>query len=490
MQRARRVAGWAGLGFVLLQIGWILVMPPAAGIDEFDHLYRADSVAMGNWKPGAEQLPQTLARGGLIPVRSSLVDASTPACADLDYTTPFNCRPFRRVNSAVVDVASAAARYNPTYYAIVGTVARPFSGNAAIYAMRIASALVCAAIFVFAAFIATGCSRSKWPLVATLLAVLPTTVYSTSLAAPNGANMLSGLLVWTAVAGLARQDPTFRGASYLGLGAGAAILANTHTLGLLWLLLIGLTWIVYAGPARTLMLLRPRNAGEWGVLASSATAMALALWWVQYAQPNMSGGTEEGGLPGHPWHDILASVPLWVLQGIGAFPFRNEPAPPLLYAVALVVLMGVAAALFRSLRRDPALTRLLATVLFVSVAVPVTLTYATYGTLGLSWQGRYGMPYTVGLFVVAGLALDRGRQEPRRSLLVIGTCAWVFAHVVGQSGVLEKQTERHALLAATGWWAPPLILVGITGLLAAATWTISLGSAAGGASDKREVHTT
>ena len=36
-------------GFLLLQAAWMLTMPRATGIDEFDHVYRAASVATGDW---------------------------------------------------------------------------------------------------------------------------------------------------------------------------------------------------------------------------------------------------------------------------------------------------------------------------------------------------------------------------------------------------------------------------------------------------------
>ena len=40
---------WVGLGLLLLQLGWVVVIPPFAAMDEWDHAYRASAVAHGQW---------------------------------------------------------------------------------------------------------------------------------------------------------------------------------------------------------------------------------------------------------------------------------------------------------------------------------------------------------------------------------------------------------------------------------------------------------
>jgi hypothetical protein len=472
-RRARRVAVWAGLGFALLQLAWMLLMPPATGIDELDHVYRANSVASGHWGPGRETLPRTMGRGQLIPVRSDLVDASAPSCARLTYTAPFNCRPYRQLSGDMVEVASGAGAYNPTFYAVVGTLARPLTGNAAIYGMRVVAGLLCTVAFALATFLTVRWSRTRWPLAALLLAALPTTVYSTIVVAPNGLHIMSGLLVWSAVAALLRGAPTSRFPAYAALVLGAAVLANTHTLGLLWVGLIGMTVAAFVGLRTSVAIIRPRTGAEWGALLVSAAALVFALWWLWYGHPNTTGESP-GEVPGSRWGNIALGVPLWLFQAIAAFPLRNEPAPILCYAVAFVVLVSMSVATIRSLRGQRALARALLLLVVLSVAVPVALTYQSYETLGLAWQGRYGMPYTVGFFVLAAMALDRGLPSPRLPILVVGVGTWVFGHVIGELSVLAEQSSDHHLVAATGWWAPPPAAIVALGVVAAAAWVTSV----------------
>ncbi len=50
-------------GFFLMQLAWMVTMPAATGIDEFDHIHRAASVASGHWGSSGEKVDQKDGRG-------------------------------------------------------------------------------------------------------------------------------------------------------------------------------------------------------------------------------------------------------------------------------------------------------------------------------------------------------------------------------------------------------------------------------------------
>ncbi|WP_183408191.1 DUF2142 domain-containing protein [Nocardioides pocheonensis] len=475
---SRRVAAWAAAGLFGLQLAWLLVMPPATGIDEFDHVYRASSVAIGHWRPGTYELSPTLARGAMLPVRADIVEAAGPACARLPYTKPFNCRPYKDLGDGVVEVATGVDYYNPLYYGVVGALARPFSGSAAIDVMRLVSIVECAAMFGLAVFLTTLWARSRWPLLLLLAACLPTTVYSASIATPNGVQMVSGILVWAAALAMLRVGPNGRRPAYVGLMVGVAVMANTHTLGLFWLALIALTLMVYAGPVRVLWLARPRSRPEVAALGVALAAVAFQLWWMAYAQPNTS--RPEGGLPGNPWGQIAQGVIAWPLQAVAAFPYRNESAPAAVYGVALVAMIALAVFTARALRGAGRDSLAMAVVLVLSAAVPVAITYSGFHRYGMSWQGRYGMPYSAGVFALAGLALEDRGPALRGAFLWLGLVGWGAAETLGITGVLAKQIKDHELVSATHWWAPPTVLVVALGALATASWSRSVQLVEGG----------
>ena len=124
---------------MLLQAAWILTVPPFRGSDEFDHVFRAAAVADGEFV--ADDWASD-GRGLFVTVPRHIVEAAQFQCEGLDYTGPENCAPAGGT-STHVRAASGAGLYHPAYYWIVGSAAQPFDGAAALYAMRIATALLC-----------------------------------------------------------------------------------------------------------------------------------------------------------------------------------------------------------------------------------------------------------------------------------------------------------------------------------------------------------
>ncbi len=315
------------------------------------------------------------------------------------------------VGDGRVEVASAAATYNPAFYWVVGTAAAPFEGDAALYAMRIAAALLCAVLLAAAGWVTTLWARTYWPLAALVAAVTPVMVFSISVAAPNGLEMCAALTVWMALLGLhsARARELHATSLLVTATVGATVLTTLRSIGPLWLLLIVATMLVSLSPKQLLDLVRPRR-----VLTAICTAVVLAatvasVGWTTSAGTNaLEPQTTEVA---NRWTAALGQLPLWILQGVAAFPRRLDAAPALVYVlvgltVLVLVVVGFVAA-HRRLRVTMVITALLA------LAVPVALTVPTIRTAGPIWQGRYGLPYHLGLTLLAGLALDVRRFRHR-----------------------------------------------------------------------------
>ncbi len=132
------------VGILLAQAAWILALPPFRGSDEFDHAYRAAGVASGQWRL-TEYARE--GRGMVVEVPADLVAAASGQCDSLKYTGHDNCHPISDAGDGRVTVATAAGNYNPLFYWVIGTAAKPFHGAAALYAMRIATAVLCAVGF-------------------------------------------------------------------------------------------------------------------------------------------------------------------------------------------------------------------------------------------------------------------------------------------------------------------------------------------------------
>jgi hypothetical protein len=121
--------------------------------------------------------------------------------------------------------------------------------------------------------------------------------------------------------------------------------------------------------------------------------------------------------------EIVEQAFLWVLQSIGGVPFRDQPSPAAVFAIAFCLfLVLIALATAKGTARQRAVASALTCIAF---AVPIVLTIATFSRLGFSWQGRYTLPLTVGLPLLAGWGLEHHR--PLRRL----ARPWCFMTLTG-----------------------------------------------------------
>lgn len=404
----------------------MIAVPPFRGSDEFDHAYRAAGVVSGQWL-----LEEKAADGRriLVEVPASLVEAAGPQCRELSYTDALNCDGIPAEDAGKRLVATGAGPYNPLFYWVVGAAAHPFTGSAALYAMRAAAVLMCGLCLSAAVAIVVSQSPRLWELVGLTISLTPVFVYSTAVAAPNGLEMCAGLLLWTSLLGLVggrRPDLERR---YLAAAAVAVVLMSVlRMLGPLWVVCTVVTVLVYAGRSDLARLVRAHGTRLLAVGALGLLAVTGAAAWTVVADGTTSTGT--GSTLESPVSDLAGQSVIWVAQLVAAFPYRDQFAPTAAYPLyLLVVLAGLVLAVLRGSRRDR-MAVVLAVVL--TVAAPVLLTLATVASQGLVWQGRYALPFVVGVMVLAGRVLDDSAWAPDEGprlaavALVMTGLAWVL----------------------------------------------------------------
>ena len=456
-----RVAILFTLASFLMQAAWIFAVPPFRGIDEFDHAFRASAVSRGQWLPSDNDAIH--GRGNLQLVDRSIVAAAEPICESYKYTGPDNCTPVESVDSDTVVVATAAGRYHPLYYWMVGSPASLAEGFTALYVMRLVAAALCALFIGLAGWTTALWSRSRWPYVGIVVALSPVAIYSMSLPAPNGLEIAAGLSLWTALLGLRNVDPRSPTARLLILSClpAAAVLSTVRQLGPLFLALIICVAIISYGGVRSVALARTQPASVTAAGVVVVLASAANLWWMDAA----AGLTfDEGHWVGNPITESLRQMPAWLLQTVAAFPTRNEPAPAMVYAIWLIGFFGF---VYVSLRRvwSRQHTALLVA-LAIGTAVPLALSIPTIPEHGPMWQGRYGLPFTVGIAVIAGLILDRTRYDSRigNALTNVLPLGLITAHAVSVEAVLRGELAQSPLAGDPSWiigyrWLPVALTV-------------------------------
>lgn len=463
---AKRTALLLMLGVLTAQAAWLLAVPAFRGIDEFDHVYRAASVAGGEWLPSGVQAAH--GRGELVTVPRDIVVAAGPECRALPYTGHDNCAPAAPGAGDRVRVATAAARYEPVYYWVVGTAARWAHGTTADYVMRIVTAMLCALLTGLAGWAVSRWARTRWPLAAVVGSLTPVVVYSSIVVAPNALEIAAATSTWGALAGLAANGLTPRTERWLLWAAvpGAVLLANLRSLGIGFLGLVLLAIALVLGPARLRGLVSRQRSTLLAAGSVVAAATVAAIWWLVAAAPNRL--EEHGNYSGMVVNSLI-QVPVWVLQTIAAAPNRNDPAPLVVYLLCGGVIGTLAVLALRA--GDRRVVRVVLGIVVVCLVAPFLFTLHTYRDVGVVWQGRYEIPFGVGILVLAGLALDlrKDLRPPPPPVVAAVLAAFALGQLVAVLHVLAQQRQVSPSVAL-GLWSPPSPW--LVGLLTLGGWLL------------------
>jgi hypothetical protein len=426
----RRAFGGVLLGAVLLQAVWIAVVPAFAGPDEIDHVFRAQGVSHGAFLPDRTTSAEN-ARGSLTPVRRSVLEAASRQCTAAPIRHYYDCHAAATDGDGWAWVGSTAGRYNPAYYLVVGTIAHPFRGVAVDYVIRAATAGMCALILAWAAALWVRVGRPTLRRLAFLTALTPTLLFGTSVAAPNGVAFAAGVLVW--VSGLVLlRDPAGRPRSAsLGAAVGAIVLCNTHTTGVVWLILITVALVILS-PSGALGLVRDRR--RWPLIAVIAAGAVAAVIWTLVSGANSIGPGAATSTPDRPELGTLAQFEVvWLLQTIAFFQSRAQTVPPVVYVLWL---LAVGVLLTRVLAARGRHMVAVIWVAVIAILAQTALSYVGFTTARYAWQGRYELPLTVGLALIPGLVEPRVSQVQRilvrcataALVLGIGVSTWSVTH--------------------------------------------------------------
>lgn len=451
----------------ILQACWIAVVPPFRGTDEFDHAYRAAAVADGQVR--ALGVPED-GRGLLVAVPPELVEAAHRQCAGLKYTGPDNCTSPGPASDGKVLIASGAANYNPAFYWVLGTAARPFSGSGALYAMRVTGALLCLLFLGLAAW-CIGRRRKTWPAAGLVLAMTPVMIYSTVIPGPNGLEMAAAVALWSALLSLARDQPSSR-ATERWLLAIVAVSATTvvtlRLLGPLFVLMILLTVAVLHWSS-LLAVVRRHRLVVLPVAGLVAVATGLSVAWILVTGSSAPPAQPEGGAAFQG-----STLFLWQLQAIAAFPLRNEPGPLAVYVVGLLLVTAfTVAALKVGTSRDRVAVL---GALGAAVLLPVVLTLLSMDGRGVIWQGRYGLPYSVGFLLLSGHVLgDRLPARSARDLLApMGAALLAATSTACLVKILTTEAVSGVSAPDASWHQPSTMLIVVVSLLAGGLGCLAL----------------
>lgn len=464
---------WIAAGILVLQLAWTIVVPPYAGVDEFEQAYRAASVGEGYVVNDYVQAEH--ARGGLIRVPADVVARTRDICLDLGYPGRDGCVPVQGPDAdGNVLIASVMAAYNPAYYLAVGPPARFLHGDARLYAMRVLTAVLCSGLLLLALVRLVGRARSRWPLAGLALALTPVTLYGSATVAPNGVGFVAGITAWAVVLTM-MYGAGQRASDWWVLAVALGIIGSTHTTGPLWALLIGLS--VLSLPRGREALARGWRERRPHLVGAAVLALGVGLLdvgWTLSQGTNLSNANDDLALGAMPWDELPGQALSWVVQTMGAVPFRNELLPLATIAATFVLFALVLGLGFRHAGRPE--RRVLAGLCVAFVLVGMAVSLVSYDGNGWVWQGRYALPALAGVPMLCAWILQRvpGRLGGMLPAVIwtsfVGVQTWSLVHVA--------RHELRVLPAGFPWTPPPVSLLLGAGLAAAALVLVGLRRAA------------
>ena len=453
--------------FAVMASCWAMASPLFASPDETSHVVKAAAVVRGEFR--GDLTPTPLGGPGPItyvelPQPFDTVHA-IPCHAFQPDVTPNQCPAFASPTHDPVRAGTYAGQYNPTYYLLVGWPSLAFPSSTGVILMRILSGLVSAALLAGAVLSLAEISRSRLAVMGAAAATTPMVLFLAGTVNPSGVEVTAGIAVWAALLAMVKSpDPELLNRRMVRLGVAGTLLLNVRMLGPLWMFLI-IAGVLLVTPWPTLKaIVRERSAWICGG-ALAAASLAAAMWTL--TTPTVAGT----GTSAHPeltfrvaLAQVLTWTPTWINEQIGRFGWLDTSPAVLTYLVWHVVIgfLAIAALLIGS-RRDVVLIFAL---LLSFVAVPVVLQATQADEVGWAWQGRYQLPISVGLPILAAVLLA-GCRVISREVALRG--AWVVGSVLALGHLLAFVWfgHRYGMGAAAPWfpggepwilratWAPP-----------------------------------
>jgi hypothetical protein len=339
-------------------------------------------------------------------------------CFQWDPAVPASCAAGVKLSGKTVVVGTYSGRYPPTYYAITGLVTLADQSAGALRYMRLVSALMSAALLGLAIMVMLTWSRNRLLRAGFLCALTPTAVYLGGMLNPNGLEISAAICLWCTGTVLVFEhgDDPPRGLLLCVFGS-AAVFATTRGLSPFLVVLILVALVALLGFRRAWRLLRERRDVQLLAAALFVLSAATVAWillahtlWLVPAGPPVAAHASEFHIVGQ----AFSQTRVWYEQMVGVLGWDEVFVPDWTYriwAAAIIILVALA---IRSgkVRGLVVLGSLVAVV--VLLPIPITLVHAR--TLGIVWQGRYMLPLSAGVPILASAL---GNRNPDGSTLWI-----------------------------------------------------------------------
>lgn len=407
---------------------WAVASPLMSVPDEPAHTIHAAAVVRGQLS-GDPVEQQGWTR---VTVPEYVAQTTSLPCFAFNDDVDASCQATVSDSDADTSAVTTAGSYDPVYYAFVGLPSLVLDGKASLYAMRGFSVILSAALLASAVAALVQRRSSRWSLMAVVVLTTPMVLFITGSVNPSSMEISAAVALFAWLTLLReRADEGLPVHRIAMVAVSASLLANTRSIGLLWLLVIVVASTLDLALWRRLL----RSVAFWVAAAVIGAASVFSLLWVLATQslsptvPNPGvGSTFESG--------FIRMIFLTFENGqgyVGIFGWLDAPAPAttvVLWSCCMIVLV-LAALVFG---RGPARlgTAVLALAFVVAPPIIQGIAVTDYGYI---WQSRYILAVLVCVLLSAGAALDEAFPAP-----TTGRMKTLVVVVLAALGVMQLHT--------------------------------------------------
>jgi hypothetical protein len=416
LARALRVFTTAFLILVAVGTSWTFGSPVMAVPDEPAHAIHAAAVVRGQWS--GEQTDQ----GGWtnVEVPEYVAESYGVRCYAFDAAVSVECQGEIPSGDDPTVITTSAGSYNPFYYVFVGLPTLVLDGAPAFYAMRLVGVLLSAAFLALAVVALSQLRRRTFSTIAFVAATTPMVCFLMAGINPNSLEIAASVMLFCWLRLLVERIDEGVPAHRVAMVAVAAVaVANTRSIGLLWLLVVVVATLADVHVLRVLV----RSRAFWVGTVAIGLGVGFSLLWLLSSQsldvtvPNPGAGTSFPAA----FH-IMVSATYDNFQGyVGLFGWLDTPVPQtVVFLWSSVLFIAAIAALF--LGRGSS-RRAFVVVLAAFLLVPPLVQGSTAYDYGFIWQARYVLALFCVAVIAAGVCLDVAfpgglRDAPARRLAV------------------------------------------------------------------------
>ena len=397
--------------FMLGCLAWTVATPLMATPDEGAHAVRAAGVARGQLLPERKRF---VIEAWMQRVPEAYGESGRAACfgrplfANEDHrkiVTPA-CVPQFHGSDRLETVPTYEFRGSPAYYWLTGLPSLVWPDRPGMFGMRILNGLAFSALVASAFASALARRRRSWAVAGVAVALTPMVWYLGATVNPNGTEIAAAITLWATLLALAGDDSRESdGRLVTRAGVAAVVLVSMRGLGPGFALMAVVAAALVASRGRVRTVLARRDARVWSVVVLLGVAVTIAWTFVVGLKLDQ---------PVHPttgFVDAFQGLPVILRQSIGAMGTYFLPLPFLLYALWVVLsVTGIATGVATAATRGRIAIGLVA---LATLALPITTDGYNIPDIGFPWQGRYGLPLTIGLVILSFWLVEAATRRRR-----------------------------------------------------------------------------